>query len=72
MFTRWQDLDVDLFCTDCGAPARSTPPAVWNPTWGQAPPFSHHDGQPLCRTQLPSPARIAPARPAPRPQRTRP
>jgi len=53
MFIHWQDLDVDLFCTGCGAPARTTPPAAWNPTWGQAPRFSHHDGQPLCRTRPP-------------------
>jgi len=53
MFTRWQDLDVDLYCTDCGTPARPTPPTAWNPGWGSAPPFSHQNGQPLCRTTLP-------------------
>jgi len=53
MFTRWQDLDVDLYCTGCGAPARPTPPTTWSPNWGSAPLFSHQNGRPLCRTTLP-------------------
>lgn len=69
MFPRWQDLDIDLFCTDCGAPARTTPPTTWSPTWGQAPRFSHDNGQPLCRTRLPRVASTLPPLPT---QRTQP
>jgi hypothetical protein len=35
-------------CPECGEPAQHERPAAWTPAWGDAPTWSHTDGEPLC------------------------
>lgn len=35
-------------CSQCSEPAEETSPSSWTPAWGEAPQWSHVDGEPLC------------------------
>jgi hypothetical protein len=35
-------------CPECYEPAQHERPAAWTPAWGDAPTWSHTDGEPLC------------------------
>ncbi|MBL1104912.1 hypothetical protein JK361_09950 [Streptomyces sp. 5-8] len=35
-------------CSQCGEPAVEAEPSSWTPAWGDAPRWSHEDGEPLC------------------------
>lgn len=35
-------------CPECKEPVQEVPPTTWCGAWGQAPDFSHLDGEPLC------------------------
>lgn len=41
-------MPATMICPECHEPVQNIPPPTWTPAWGQAPEFSHLDGEPLC------------------------